>query len=66
MEQIWKSCTVENDFYTASDHADGHACKMTIQDSEIVSVNAAGGLYTVKDDGLWRYGHQWRQGYKQR
>ena len=45
-----KSSAIENGFYTASDNTDGHDCKMTIQDSEIVSVNAAGGLYTVKND----------------
>ena len=45
-----KSSAIENGFYTASNNTDGHACKMTIQDSEIVSVNAAGGLYTVKND----------------
>ena len=45
-----KSSAIENGFYTASNNTDEHACKMTIQDSEIVSVNAAGGLYTVKND----------------
>ena len=45
-----KSSAIENGFYTASDNTDKHDCTMTIQDSEIVSVNAAGGLYTVKND----------------
>ena len=45
-----KSSAIENGWYTASANTAGTSCTMTIQNSEVVSVNAAGGLYTVKND----------------
>ena len=45
-----KSSAIENGWYTASANTAGTSCTMTIQNAEVVSVNAAGGLYTVKND----------------
>ena len=45
-----KSSAIENGWYTASENTAGTSCTMTIQNAEVVSVNAAGGLYTVKND----------------
>ena len=45
-----KSSAIENGWYTASANTAGTSCTMTIQNAEGVSVNAAGGLYTVKND----------------
>ena len=45
-----KSSAIENGWYTASANTAGTSCPMTIQNAEVVSVNAAGGLYTVKND----------------
>lgn len=45
-----KSSAIENGWYTASENTAGTSCIMTIQNAEVVSVNAAGGLYTVKND----------------
>ena len=45
-----KSSAIENGWYTASANTAGTFCTMTIQNAEGVSVNAAGGLYTVKND----------------
>ena len=45
-----KSSAIENGWYTASGNTAGTSCTMTIQNAEVVSVNAAGGLYTVKND----------------
>ena len=44
------SSAIENGWYTASENTAGTSCTMTIQNAEVVSVNAAGGLYTVKND----------------
>ena len=45
-----KSSAIENGWYTASANTAGTSCTMTIQNAEVVSVNADGGLYTVKND----------------
>ena len=45
-----KSSAIENGWYTASANTAHTSCTMTIQNAEVVSVNAAGGLYTVKND----------------
>ena len=45
-----KSSAIENGWYTASENTARTSCTMTIQNAEVVSVNAAGGLYTVKND----------------
>ena len=45
-----KSSAIENGWYTASANTAGTSCTMTIQNAEVVSVNAVGGLYTVKND----------------
>ena len=45
-----KSSAIENGWYTASANTAGTSCRMTIQNAEVVSVNADGGLYTVKND----------------
>ena len=45
-----KSSAIENGWYTASENTARTPCTMTIQNAEVVSVNAAGGLYTVKND----------------
>lgn len=45
-----KSSAIENGWYTASANTAGTSCTMTIQNAEVVSVNANGGLYTVKND----------------
>ena len=45
-----KSSAIENGWYTASENTARTSCTMTIQNVEVVSVNAAGGLYTVKND----------------
>ena len=45
-----KSSAIENGWYTASENTAGTSCTMTIQNAEVVSVNADGGLYTVKND----------------
>ena len=45
-----KSSAIENGWYTASANTAGTSCMMTIQNAEVVSVNADGGLYTVKND----------------
>ena len=45
-----KSSAIENGWYTASANTAGTSCTMTIQNAEDVSVNAVGGLYTVKND----------------
>lgn len=45
-----KSSAIENGWYTASENTAGTSCTMTIQNAEVVSVNAVGGLYTVKND----------------
>ena len=45
-----KSSAIENGWYTASANTAGTSCTMTIQNAEGVSVNADGGLYTVKND----------------
>ena len=44
------SSAIENGWYTASENTAGTSCTMTIQNAEVVSVNAVGGLYTVKND----------------
>ena len=45
-----KSSAIENGWYTASANTAHTSCTMTIQNAEVVSVNADGGLYTVKND----------------
>ena len=45
-----KSSAIENGWYTARANTAGTSCTMTIQNTEVVSVNADGGLYTVKND----------------
>lgn len=45
-----KSSAIENGWYTASANTAGTSCTMTIQNAEVVSINADGGLYTVKND----------------
>ena len=45
-----KSSAIENGWYTASANTAGTSCTMKIQNAEVVSVNADGGLYTVKND----------------
>ena len=45
-----KSSAIENGWYTASANTAGTSCTMMIQNAEVVSVNADGGLYTVKND----------------
>ena len=45
-----ESSAIENGWYTASANTAGTSCTMTIQNAEVVSVNADGGLYTVKND----------------
>ena len=45
-----KSSAIENGWYTASANTAGTSCTLTIQNAEVVSVNADGGLYTVKND----------------
>ena len=45
-----ESSAIENGWYTASENTARTSCTMTIQNAEVVSVNAAGGLYTVKND----------------
>ena len=44
------SSAIENGWYTANTNTAGTSCTMTIQNAEVVSVNADGGLYTVKND----------------
>ena len=45
-----ESSAIENGWYTASANTARTPCTMTIQNAEVVSVNADGGLYTVKND----------------
>lgn len=45
-----ESSAIENGWYTASENTAETSCTMTIQNAEVVSVNANGGLYTVKND----------------
>ena len=45
-----KSSAIENGWYNPSQNTAGTNCVMTIQDAEVVSVNAEGGLYTIKND----------------
>lgn len=56
-----KSSAIENGWYTASANTAGTSCTMTIQNAEVVSVNAVGGLYTVKNDDYGGDGHQRRR-----
>ena len=44
------SSAIENGWYTPAQNTSGTNCTMTIQNAEVTSVNAAGGLYTVKND----------------
>ena len=44
------SSAIENGWYTPAQNTSGTKCTMTIQNAEVTSVNAAGGLYTVKND----------------
>ena len=44
------SSAIENGWYTPAQNSSGTNCTMTIQNTEVTSVNAAGGLYTVKND----------------
>ena len=48
-----KSSAIENGWYTASANTAGTSCTMTIQNAEVVSVNADGGLYTVINGGVF-------------
>ena len=44
------SSAIENGWYTPAQNTSSTNCTMTIQNAEVTSVNAAGGLYTVKND----------------
>lgn len=44
------SSAIENGWFTPSQNTSGKNSVMTIVDADVLSVNAAGGLYTVKND----------------
>ena len=44
------SSAIENGWFTPAQNTSGTNCTMSIQNAEVTSVNAAGGLYTVKND----------------